>query len=249
MQMVTAPAPKRWTLLSGFLLLLGFFGVQLFVGLVIAVVLGVRMAMRGQGLDMDLESEDWFMPTALLTTQLGTLVLLWANRRRLGARALWDSVDLRDRRGWIEAGAAFLLVPVVNVVRVMVQSDAPLPTVNKSLMSLATDPSSLPWVLLAMLGSAMVFVAPVAEEWLFRGIFQPILADRWGPWVAIPVTAGLFAVVHDFSTWWLIFVYGLAWGWLAYRRNSLTLNILVHGAWNLTSFFLILGAAFSQGSA
>lgn len=227
------PAPKRWTVLACFLLLLGFLGIQLLIGF----VLSFGALLSGEGME-----SDWFVPSLLLFTQFGSLGLLWANRHRLGAKPLWNPVELRDRRGWALSGAAFLIVAVANAARIFLQPETPLPTVNEAMLAVMSNSPSTPWLLLIILGFSMVILAPLAEEWLFRGILQSALGARWGPWVAIPVTAGLFAVFHDFSTWSVVFVYGIVWGALVYRRNSLTFSVVAHAVWNLTTFLLILSA-------
>jgi membrane protease YdiL (CAAX protease family) len=104
-------------------------------------------------------------------------------------------------------------------------------------------------------------VAPVAEEVLFRGVMQtglaqglavvfqgstpsaePVLADAGravrrnvGPlarWVAIVVTAGAFALVHEPWSMPLIFLLAVGLGWLYERTQSLWAVIGVHFAFN-----------------
>lgn len=229
--------PKVWSVLSCFLLLLGYLGVQLVVGL----ILGVGFVLGGAKL-----TSPWFVPSAMVLSQGGTLLLLWLTRGRQGAKRLWDSRELRDARAWGLVAVGFVVSLGVNLFRVAIEQDIPMPTVNQAMIDAMAGAGSIPWAILLAFFIGMVILAPLAEEWLFRGILQTALGARWGPLAAVPVTAALFALFHDVSTWWVVAIYGLVWGWIIYRRSSLTVSILTHAAWNLTAFFMVVSAIFGS---
>lgn len=86
-----------------------------------------------------------------------------------------------------------------------------------------------------------VLVAPLTEEFVFRGWLQRSLERRWPPARAIVVTALLFAAVHfDWFGAPQRFVFGLAAGTLAYASGSIVPSVLLHVANNAA---LLLGAA------
>jgi hypothetical protein len=79
-------------------------------------------------------------------------------------------------------------------------------------------------------------VAPLAEEVFFRGFLQAGLENRFGAWVAIILTAALFALVHVLpGVLPPIFVLGLIFGILRFETDSLWPAILLHGAFNALS--------------
>lgn len=77
---------------------------------------------------------------------------------------------------------------------------------------------------------AVVIMAPIVEELLFRGAIQGHLLRKWKhPAGAIVLSSLIFGVVH--GNWVqapFAFVTGLALGWMYYRTGSLLPGILMH---------------------
>ena len=75
-----------------------------------------------------------------------------------------------------------------------------------------------------------VVLAPIAEEFLFRGAMQGYLLRRWKkPIWAISVSALVFGVVHgNLMQLSFAFVLGLVLGWVCYRTGSLVPSMLMH---------------------
>ncbi|MGW3957993.1 CPBP family intramembrane glutamic endopeptidase [Streptomyces sp. NPDC004752] len=75
-------------------------------------------------------------------------------------------------------------------------------------------------------------LTPVGEECLFRGVLANFLY-RWGPWVAVTVSAANFAVAHGInSVMPLAFVIGIATGLLLRSSGSIWPAVAVHVAYN-----------------
>jgi membrane protease YdiL (CAAX protease family) len=91
--------------------------------------------------------------------------------------------------------------------------------------------------MLPMLWLAVVIVAPVTEELLFRGFLQRGWAGSWlGVAGTIVLTSALWAVLHQQYNWlgiFAIFLMGLLFGWLRRRSGSTTLTITLHALNNL----------------
>jgi len=90
----------------------------------------------------------------------------------------------------------------------------------------------LPWLVLAV-----VVVAPIGEETLFRGfLFRGWNRSPSDAWAAIIVTALLWALVHvqyDLYFMGQVFAYGLVLGWFRWVSGSTILTMLLHGLINL----------------
>jgi membrane protease YdiL (CAAX protease family) len=72
-------------------------------------------------------------------------------------------------------------------------------------------------------------ILPVLEEVVFRGIAYQSLRTKANPWLAIPVSAAIFAAVHmDISAFLPIFVCGCALAYAFERTKNLRLPILIH---------------------
>ena len=77
---------------------------------------------------------------------------------------------------------------------------------------------------------AVGLLAPFAEELVFRGAILRALL-RWTPqhWVAIAISAFLFALIHaNPAQMPHAFVIGLLLGWLYYRTDSIVPGIVYH---------------------
>lgn len=84
---------------------------------------------------------------------------------------------------------------------------------------------------------AVVIMAPIVEELLFRGAIEGHLLRKWKhPAGAIVFSSLVFGVVH--GNWVqapFAFVIGLALGWMYYRTGSLLPGILMHFVNNSTA--------------
>ncbi|MRW86613.1 CPBP family intramembrane metalloprotease [Pseudoduganella sp. FT26W] len=84
----------------------------------------------------------------------------------------------------------------------------------------------------------------IAEEAFFRGLLQACLADalnrfRWGPWLAMAVSALLFGAVHlggGLRYGILAAIAGLGYAWAYQRTQRIEAAILVHITLNVVHF-------------
>jgi uncharacterized protein len=118
-----------------------------------------------------------------------------------------------------------------------------MPTVPEGEQLSALFGTGLPGIVLTV--AAVVVLAPIAEELIFRGVVLGYLAEKTGRWPGILVTAGLFSVTH-MEAWVFIptFVLSCALGWLALSRRSLVGAIVLHGLYNATA---LLAAYYVAG--
>lgn len=87
---------------------------------------------------------------------------------------------------------------------------------------------------LELLGA--LFLAPILEEFIFRGIILRGLLSRYSSTKAIIVTAILFALIHINPTQILgAFILGLFFSWIYYYTKSIVICILLHFVANGTS--------------
>ncbi|OAI56246.1 hypothetical protein AYO47_09165 [Planctomyces sp. SCGC AG-212-M04] len=83
---------------------------------------------------------------------------------------------------------------------------------------------------------AGAILAPIAEELMFRVIFQGWFADRVGKW-AVPLTAGLFCLVHRTADQVLLLPLALSLGLLYEYRRSYLEVVAAHAAFNGANLF------------
>lgn len=86
---------------------------------------------------------------------------------------------------------------------------------------------------------AVGLIAPLAEEIVFRGAILKTLLKGFGPWVAIPVSALIFAIAH-FNPAQMphAFIVGLLLGWMYMRTGSIALGVVYHWVNNTIAFTL-----------
>ena len=78
-----------------------------------------------------------------------------------------------------------------------------------------------------------MIVAPLFEEFLFRGHLQTLLSRVTRmPWVSVIVTSILFALVHHWSIWLPIFVLSIGFGYVYERTGNLWVTVLMHAMFN-----------------
>ena len=194
----------------------------------------------------DLINPGLFLPQ-ILPPALG----LWLVTR-LGPGAA-ETIGVRAGRPWHDVlyglGVTAAVVPLcvgAILVGALVHRLAGLPTVlHPVLVSLGE--SSSPWTLAAALVLASV-VAPLAEEFTYRGVLMMSLLRPLGGPGAIAVSSAVFALVHlliEPQAILALFLLGLALGYVTYRTRSLVAAVSAHSAFNT---LMVLGTFFGGSS-
>ena len=99
-------------------------------------------------------------------------------------------------------------------------------------------PESLSGYLLLFI--AVVIIAPLGEELLFRGFFQKVLEDNWKDITrSVLVTALIFSFIHMNPFWFAqIYILGILLGFLAWKTNSIIPPLILHSLNNLIALVL-----------
>lgn len=96
-----------------------------------------------------------------------------------------------------------------------------------------------------------VVVAPISEEFLFRGLVYRSIRDRHGPMAGMLISAALFGSIHLVPGSWIdqlvlqltMAVTGFGLAWIYERRTTLLAPIAGHAAFNLIAAVVIVGDA------
>jgi membrane protease YdiL (CAAX protease family) len=93
------------------------------------------------------------------------------------------------------------------------------------------------------LGIFAVVIAPVAEEFIFRGVLFPFVKQLGFPKSAWLGVSALFALIHfDAGTFVPLFAFALALTWLYEKTASLAAPIFAHSLFNATNLVLLFYA-------
>lgn len=137
---------------------------------------------------------------------------------------------------WILLSLALLVV--VDIGTSFVKGSATEEFMGKILESIG------PWM--PVLWIVLLVVAPISEEFLFRGfLFAGFAQSRPGPYGAIGLTALLFTAIHaqyDLQGQIFVLFLGLLLATARWKTGSLWLCVILHGMMNLiaTVSFLVL---------
>jgi membrane protease YdiL (CAAX protease family) len=82
-----------------------------------------------------------------------------------------------------------------------------------------------------------IFASPILEELIFTGIILDGLLKKYSPIKSILIYSLVFGLTHLSPTQFIVgFIMSLFSGWIYYKTRILTLSILIHSVYNLSSF-------------
>ncbi len=211
---------------------------------------GVFDAARGGREDHD---ETLVLAFTLIVILFQSLVLLATLRalilRRYGIS--WADLGLVSSSRFWHRRAVFLalgLVPVVALINAALPRLLDIPFENPQIVALA--PAGFSWP--GLIGMTIMggFVAPLAEEIAFRGLFFGWLRQRMGFPTAAIVSASFFASLHGVMLLIpALTVMGVVLAWIYERGGSLWPAVVCHGVFNTLMIFALYAALASADQA
>ena len=232
-----ARAPQPWgpwaTLGWTILCLAVLFGVQIGVQIIFVVVqIAAHPGAKVDDLSAivaDLSTNGNMLAAATLASTpvlVGLVILL-----------IWlRGCPIREYLGLEPPGVRSLFLAMAGLAIVLGGTDLTSyllgrPLVPKVMVDFYSN-SYLPFLVLAV-----VVLAPLGEETLFRGfLYKGIASSRAGPVTAIVVSTTIFALIHFQYDWHGVLavgVMGLYLGVVRYRSSSLLLTMLLHAIANV----------------
>ncbi len=181
---------------------------------------------------------------ALPAQQLAVLAALVAVSHYKGRGNLRDdfgfAVDRRHLKGlWWGVGLQFAFTVLLAPLAWLSRDDDP-----QALLEDLDESKSPATIALFVVGA--VIMAPIVEELLYRGLLLRSLMRRVSPPVAVFVSAVIFGLVHlvgdpgVFELMPALSGLGIVLGVVAVRTNSLSLPILIHAGFNLTTSIIFV---------
>lgn len=204
-----------------------FVGMQLVAQNVFAVAAGYQSAATGQEVDFPQLMVDNIVLLTLISGLL-TLAFILAfyliRRKKLGEALMLRPVPAPT----LLTGAS--LAPALYLVVITVLSL--LPEAWMEDYAAAEAARGLGGGTLVEVLSVAV-VAPVVEEFVFRGLMMNRLSRVMPGWLAVVLSSAVFGVCHGQGVWiGYAFVLGLVQGFIALRAGSLWPSILCHLVFN-----------------
>jgi membrane protease YdiL (CAAX protease family) len=133
----------------------------------------------------------------------------------------------------------FAVVMLLQYLCILMLNKFGWPVEDQAAVKLVTDAKSL-WTVV-YLGVFAVVIAPVAEEFIFRGMLYPFVKQLGFPKLALFGTSLLFALIHaDKAIFIPLFVFALALTWLYEQTDNLLAPITAHALFNATNLAVLL---------
>lgn len=167
-----------------------------------------------------------------ISNTVAAVTLVLAIRLTSGDVAAYLGLGVPRRADLIVGGVSLvLLIAAGDIVTLLAGRDL-VPPFQLAAYRSAQQSGTLLWLWLAL-----VIVAPVGEELLFRGfVFRGWMQWAPDPWSVIVVISAVWSLLHIQYDWFgmlQVFVTGLLLGWLRWRSGSTTLAMLMHVLLNL----------------
>jgi membrane protease YdiL (CAAX protease family) len=175
-------------------------------------------------------------PVVALVTLVGNplQILVLAGAARLRGHTVWRYLGLtgfRARDFAVGLAAVVALVLAISMVGWLIGKDQ----VTPFQVDIYASATSAAW--LAALFTAVVIIAPLGEEIVFRGfLFRGWVGGY--PVPAVVAIAVLWSALHIQYDWFgmlQVFLIGLVLGWVRWRSGSVLLTCVLHALMNLES--------------
>jgi membrane protease YdiL (CAAX protease family) len=163
------------------------------------------------------------------------LILIFLKWHAVNWRATFGLRDEKLKRALgLAATMMLVILPVawcLQYVSALLLQKIGWPVEDQHAVDLFAKATS-PWLVGYLVGFALV-LAPVVEEFVFRGILFPLIKQLGFPRLAWMVPSLLFALVHvNAPTFLPLFVFALAQTWLYERTDNLLAPMVAHSLFN-----------------
>jgi membrane protease YdiL (CAAX protease family) len=107
-----------------------------------------------------------------------------------------------------------------------------IPSIAEMMRQSRMEMDKIPNLRLSYSIMAVAF-APLAEEYLFRGLLFRALDREWGGWKAIFGSAAFFIIYHPVLAWVPVGLLGIGNAWLFKKTGRLAPAVIMHTVYNL----------------
>lgn len=170
------------------------------------------------------------------------LIVFFLRQHHTGWREVFGFRGPRLARALLLAAlVAILLLPValgLQQVSAVVLTKLGWPPEEQLAVTLLAGTKS--WGMRIYLSAFAVVLAPVAEEFIFRGMLYPFVKQLGWPRLAWAGVSFIFALVHnDAATFIPLFVLALALTWLYEKTDNLLAPITAHSLFNTANLVIL----------
>jgi membrane protease YdiL (CAAX protease family) len=230
---------KRWRAEA----VMQFCAAQIFCLCLGVVVLNLLHKLNVPGFIQDGSFGSVLLGTLSFQGASWVLILIFLRQHQTGWREAFGFRGPRLKHALLMAvGFIIVVLPVVLLlqgVSIHVLEKFGWPTEDQAAVKLLSGAKSV-WTTV-YLGMFAIVIAPVAEEFIFRGMLFPFVKQLGWPKLAWSGVSFLFALIHlNAPTFVPLFVFALALTWLYEKTDNLLAPITAHALFNAANFGLLL---------
>ena len=171
------------------------------------------------------------------------LILFFLRQHEVGWREAFGFRGPKLKHALLAAvGFIIVVLPIVLLLQaasIRALDKLGWPVEDQAAVKLVTDANSL-WTTV-YLGVFAIVIAPVAEEFIFRGMLFPFVKQLGFPKLAWFGVSFLFALIHgDKAIFFPLFALALALTWLYEKTDNLLAPITAHALFNAANFVVLL---------
>lgn len=213
----------------------------------IAITLLVELGAVAGGIGQGIGGREWGSVVqafgyGLAALGVATGMAMFLSSRDVPARAVWQWVSTSQKQAWIAepgwrgllAGLAMALLLGAGLgllaqgyVALMREFEWARQLIDADTARMAVMPHMREaYVVLAVL------FAPLAEEYLFRGLLHRALDREWGGWWAVIGSSAFFAIYHQPLAWLPVFTLGALSSVLFRKVGRLAPSVVLHMVYN-----------------
>lgn len=212
------------------------------VGFLILVLVANSLALLGLNFSLFIPQLPSLAELALNVLGLGlAFLIIHFIKRQYQSWSSHGSFQMTGR----DLGYAFLYLVIGRLIIIgfaylMEYFSGESTTANDAAIMAMMERASLSSVI--SLGIAVIVVAPLVEEFVFRGLFKEMLFPRH-KWLSLIVGSLVFSSFHMSTNFWSFFIYfalGLLFCLAYYRRMNIYDAVLLHALNNIVGFIGLL---------
>ncbi len=216
---------------------------------VVLMLCGVNLLNPAPGSIGGLPATAYYLLSAILS--FASIVLPFSLFLLLGKRRLADTVLVRRTgalNGVLLVFAGLFICMIMNIPANLISALLEEAGLNGAVNTESFTVGSVSDLLTMLL--SVVLVAPVTEEFAFRGVTVAVMR-RWGDWPAVIFSAVIFAMAHySFQALPVVLIGGFVMALLYVRTENIWINIFVHFLNNLVATLPIaVGYLFGASAA
>ncbi len=186
-----------------------------------------------------------FFISYTLSMFFSLLIINLIRKRKTGESSFKLQIKNKGIIPFLIAGTITLyfgvIIPILTIIMALISYMLPNPEKYEHLLMPSNPKLSF------LIFILFVVVAPILEEFIFRGIILDGLLKSYSPLKAILISSFLFGILHFKLLHFIgVLIISIFWGWIYYITQSLSFSVIMHATHNfvvlMVSYFISINS-------